>query len=62
MGISLSRYLSASIIVELIAIEEFSYEVFVTSFTDIMHKRSKLKTLLMDLAVSPLTLVIALLW
>ncbi|MBF8275615.1 MAG: FliMN protein [Candidatus Brocadiaceae bacterium] len=36
MGISLSRYLSASIVVELIAIEEFSYEVFVTSFTDIM--------------------------
>lgn len=36
MGISLSRYLSASIVVELVAIEEFSYEVFVSSFTDIM--------------------------
>lgn len=36
MGIALSRYLSASVVVELIAIEEFSYEVFVHSFTDIM--------------------------
>lgn len=36
MGLALSRYLSASIVIELIAIEEFSYEVFVNSFTDIM--------------------------
>jgi len=36
IGISLSRYLSASIVVELIAIEEFAYEVFTNSFTDIM--------------------------
>ena len=36
MGTTLSRFLRSSIVVELIAIEEFSYEVFVNSFTDIV--------------------------
>ncbi len=36
IGISLSRFLRTSVSVELIAIEEFSYEVFVNSFTDIV--------------------------
>lgn len=36
MGLAFSRYLRASVNVELIAIEEFSYEVFVNSFTDIV--------------------------
>lgn len=36
IGISLSRFLRTSVAVELIAIEEFSYEVFVNSFTDIV--------------------------
>lgn len=35
MGSSLSRMLRTSVYVELIAIEEFSYEVFLSSFTDI---------------------------
>ena len=35
-GVTLSRFLRSSIVVELIAIEEFSYEVFVNSFTDIV--------------------------
>lgn len=34
IGITLSRFLRVSVDVELIAIEEFSYEVFVNSFTD----------------------------
>lgn len=34
IGITLSRFLRVSVNVELIAIEEFSYEVFVNSFTD----------------------------
>ncbi len=36
IGISFSRFLRASVVVELIAIEEFSYEVFMNSFTDIV--------------------------
>src|SRR3972149_4331241 len=36
VGITLSRYLRTSVVVELIAIEEFSYEVFVNSFTDVV--------------------------
>ena len=36
IGITLSRFLRTSIVVELIAIEEFSYEVFVNSFMDIV--------------------------
>lgn len=36
MGSTLSHFLRSSIVVELIAIEEFSYEVFVNSFTDIV--------------------------
>ncbi len=36
IGISLSRFLRTSVVVELIAIEEFSYEVFMNSFTDIV--------------------------
>lgn len=36
IGISLSRFLRTSVAVELIAIEEFSYEVFMNSFTDIV--------------------------
>lgn len=34
MGVTLSRFLRVSIDVELIAIEEFCYEVFLNSFTD----------------------------
>ena len=36
MGTTLSRFLRSTIVVELIAIEEFSYEVFVNSFTDVV--------------------------
>ena len=36
VGITLSRYLRTSVVIELIAIEEFSYEVFVNSFTDVV--------------------------
>ncbi|HHT9137618.1 MAG TPA: flagellar motor switch protein FliM [Candidatus Wunengus sp. YC60] len=36
VGITLSRYLRTSVVVELIAIEEFSYEVFINSFTDVV--------------------------
>ena len=36
VGNTLSRYLRSSVVVELIAIEEFGYEVFVNSFTDIV--------------------------
>lgn len=36
LGATLSRFLRSSIVVELIAIEEFSYEVFVNSFTDVV--------------------------
>ena len=36
MGGTLSRFLRSSIVVELIAIEEFSYEVFANSFTDVV--------------------------
>lgn len=36
MGTTLSRFLRSSIVVELIAIEEFSYEVFANSFTDVV--------------------------
>lgn len=36
VGVTLSRYLRASIVLELIAIEEFSYEVFVNSFADVV--------------------------
>lgn len=34
IGVTLSRFLRVSVDVELIAIEEFSYEVFLSSFTD----------------------------
>ncbi len=36
VGVTLSRYLKSTVVVELIAIEEFSYEVFLNSFTDIV--------------------------
>ncbi|MBM2833225.1 MAG: FliMN protein [Candidatus Brocadiaceae bacterium] len=36
LGVTLSRFLRSSIVVELIAIEEFSYEVFANSFTDVV--------------------------
>ena len=36
VGATFSRFLRSSIVVELIAIEEFSYEVFVNSFTDVV--------------------------
>lgn len=36
LGNTLSRALRSSVVVELIAIEEFSYEVFVNSFTDVV--------------------------
>ena len=36
LGATLSRFLRSSIVVELIAIEEFSYEVFANSFTDVV--------------------------
>ncbi|NUO07142.1 MAG: FliM/FliN family flagellar motor switch protein [Candidatus Brocadia sp.] len=36
IGVTLSRFLRASINVELIAIEELSYEVFLNSFTDVV--------------------------
>ncbi|MBI2471690.1 MAG: FliM/FliN family flagellar motor switch protein [Planctomycetes bacterium] len=36
VGVTLSRYLRTSVVVELIAIEEFSYEVFINSFTDVI--------------------------
>ena len=36
VGNTLTRYLRSSVVVELIAIEEFSYEVFVNSFTDVV--------------------------
>ena len=36
IGVTLSRFLRVSVNVELIAIEEFSYEVFLNSFTDIV--------------------------
>ncbi len=36
IGIALSRFLRVSVDVELIAIEEFSYEVFVNSFADVV--------------------------
>ena len=36
IGVTFSRFLRSSIVVELIAIEEFSYEVFANSFTDVV--------------------------